>query len=52
MPEFYYGVADPDFFGLSGNFIYPFKVFSSIDDAICGNWSWIIKIEDDVRPII
>jgi hypothetical protein len=26
MPEFYYGVADPDSFGLSGNFIYPFKV--------------------------
>jgi hypothetical protein len=27
MPEFYYGVADPD--GLSGNFIYPFKAFNS-----------------------
>jgi hypothetical protein len=28
MPEFYYGVADPDS-GLSGNFIYPFKAFNS-----------------------
>jgi hypothetical protein len=49
MPEFYYGVADPDFLvflGISSTHLKAFN--SSIDDAIW-NWSWIIKIEDDVK---
>jgi hypothetical protein len=29
MPEFYYGVANPNAFGISGNFIYPFNALSS-----------------------
>jgi hypothetical protein len=50
MPEFYYGVADPDSFGLSGNFIYPFKAFLILQlmTPYAGIGAGIIKIEDDV----
>ena len=31
MPEFYYGIANPGTFGISGNLVYPFKIMKDSD---------------------
>ena len=31
MPEFYYGIGNPSAFGISGNFVYPFKALKYSD---------------------
>ncbi|UQD55039.1 hypothetical protein [Flavobacterium sp. K5-23] len=51
MPEFYYGIANPSSFGLSGNFIYPFNAlkFSEFMTPYAGIGAGLIKINDDVK---
>jgi hypothetical protein len=49
MPEFYYGVADPDSFGLSGIYILPL-VLQNIW-PLCGNWSWFIRKWCDLKAV-
>jgi len=53
MPEFYYGVADPSSFGLSGNFIYPFKGINSSEfmTPYAGVGAGLVKIEGDTKAV-
>jgi hypothetical protein len=53
MPEFYYGVADPSTFGLSGNLIYPFNAVSSSTymTPYAGIGAGFIKNNGDLKAV-